>query len=97
MLTCCRCRKNYDDSKIDKFIPVSKTKLMCDDCAAELEKLPSKCPVCGVYDGGGESTGFWLSYKSPWVSDKALIHVCPNCHALYFDSFHYALLDAAKR
>lgn len=99
-MKCAKCGRVIEAD--DEFMEFGEDNVVCMPCVEEMEAKPDRCPVCGIEtDMGDESVAMLLTRATATPEERtnahsALVHVCPNCHMLYFDDFQYSLLKMLK-
>ena len=98
-MKCSRCGKEALPS--DSGIKLGKNKYFCASCIEELENAPDRCPVCQQKENSEDCVALLLTKATASPQERlnantALVHICPNCHVLYFDGFQYELIKARQ-
>lgn len=74
---------------------------LCADCLQKMQEANVVCPVCGNSSPPDEDLALLLTRANANIQEKidaptALVHVCPECHIMFFDDFQYELLKKLK-
>jgi recombinational DNA repair protein (RecF pathway) len=99
-VVCTECKKPVPKGSAYYF---GKNQILCSDCFEKSIYNSQKCPNCGeqiTYEA--ESVGLLLTPKGATEEEKkhavdTLVIVCPKCPILFFDDFHYKVLEGLKR
>ena len=95
---CSRCGKPTGTSKL----LFGENEVLCEACAEHLADEPVECPVCHSREDPDEAVAMLMTYATATPSERVnaksvLVHVCPKCHVLFFDSFQYGIIKGLKQ
>jgi hypothetical protein len=96
---CRKCKKTVSEAE---SYHDSKNKILCEDCMDDLAFRPQDCPVCKKSILASEGVGLLLtpigsSKKQKQNAIDTFVMVCPECRVLFFDEFHYRLIEGLKK
>jgi len=97
--TCSRCEEGLEDSAKFSY----GDDILCENCFDEAPDTPQKCPACGrMIDKETESVGLLLTPRGSTAQQKkdavdVLVIVCPYCRVLFFDNYHYKVMEGLKK
>lgn len=97
---CSKCRKFMRKGECFRY---GQTECLCEECMEKEMDAGNICPNCGYeIEQKHEEVGLVLTPKNSTPEEKAeatevMVIVCPKCRILFFDKFHYGVLQGVKR
>jgi len=99
VINCSRCKKKLTE----EAYTYGEDEILCDNCIDEAAELSQICPACGCeISKDMDAVGLLLTPPGATEEEKknaldTLVIVCPKCHVLFFDNYHYKLLQGIRR